>query len=177
VCIADGAFVECDDLGQLCRAPVFDAVDAFIKIGGKAAIAVVVIIIICRVGTIPEIAQLIGCCIDPLRHKRDACAWFLSIFNTPYFMSSYACDIWGDAWNPSIFNRLLAHMLGLYGEICARREIGCREQVGIIVGKSISVLRHKRDACAWYLSIFNTLYFLSSYACAIWGLKWLKPLA
>jgi hypothetical protein len=64
VCIADGAFVECDDLGQLCRAPVFDAVDAFIKIGGKAAIAVVVIVIICRVGTIPEIAQLIGGCID-----------------------------------------------------------------------------------------------------------------
>ena len=60
MCIADGAFVECDDLGQLCRAPVFDAVDAFVKIGSKAAIAVVVIIIICRVGTIPEIAQLIG---------------------------------------------------------------------------------------------------------------------
>ena len=64
VCIADGSFVESDDLGQLCRAPVFDAVDAFIKIGGKAAIAVVVIVIICRVGTIPEIAQLIGGCID-----------------------------------------------------------------------------------------------------------------
>jgi hypothetical protein len=28
-------------------------------------------------------------------------------------------------------------------------------------------LRHKRDACAWYLSIFNTSYFMSSYACAM----------
>ena len=43
----------------------------------------------------------------------------------------------------------LAHMLGLYGRL----------------------YRHKQDACAWYLSIFNMHYIISSYACAIWGIS------
>ena len=64
MCIADGAFVECDDLGQLCRAPVFDVIDAFVEVGGKAPVAIVVVIIIRRVSAIPEVAKLIGGCID-----------------------------------------------------------------------------------------------------------------
>ena len=65
MCIADGSFVESDDLGQLCRAPVFDAVDTFIKVGGKAAVAIVVIIIICRVGAIPESPSLLAAVLTP----------------------------------------------------------------------------------------------------------------
>ena len=62
--IADSAFGGGNELGQLCRTPVFNVADTFIKVGGKAAIAVVVIVVACTRGAILEVAQLIGCCID-----------------------------------------------------------------------------------------------------------------